>query len=109
MPGKDDKGDHLRTESILKRDELLSYEELLRIVQLAVSMGMNKLRLTGGEPLVRKGVMGFISRLGGIQGLDDIRLTTNGVLLDENAQLLYETGVRNSTKLRSVTGNLLLL
>jgi len=95
MPGKDDKGDHLRTESILKRDELLSYEELLRIVQLAVSMGMNKLRLTGGEPLVRKGVMGFISRLGGIQGLDDIRLTTNGVLLDENAQLLYETGVRN--------------
>lgn len=95
MPGSDDQGEHLRSSSVLKRGDLLSYEELLRIVQLAVSMGMNKLRLTGGEPLVRKGVMDFIRRLGSIEGLDDIRLTTNGVLLHENAGLLYEAGVRN--------------
>ena len=95
MPVRHDQGKHLRSSSILKRDELLSYEELLRIVRLAVSMGMNKLRLTGGEPLVRKGVMDFIRQLGSIEGLNDIRLTTNGVLLHENAGLLYEAGIRN--------------
>jgi len=95
MPSDNDEGDHLRSSLVLRRDELLSYEELLRIVRLAVSMGMNKLRLTGGEPLVRKGVMEFIRQLGVIEGLDDIRLTTNGVLLHENAESLHRAGVRN--------------
>jgi GTP 3',8-cyclase len=81
--------------AIVKCADLLSYEEMLRIVTLAVGMGMNKLRLTGGEPLVRKGVMGFIRNLAKIKGLEDIRLTTNGVLLHENAAELYEAGIRN--------------
>lgn len=81
--------------AIVKCADLLSYEELLRIVGVAVGMGMNKLRLTGGEPLVRKGVMGFIRSLAGIKGLEDIRLTTNGVLLHEKAAALYEAGIRN--------------
>jgi cyclic pyranopterin phosphate synthase len=79
---------------MLPHEELLSYEELLRIVGLVVDMGMNKIRLTGGEPLVRKGVMNFISSLSRIDGLDEIRLTTNGVLLHEKAQGLYDSGIR---------------
>lgn len=81
--------------SLVKCMDLLSYEELLRIVNVAVGMGMNKLRLTGGEPLVRSGVMGFIRSLARIQGLEDIRLTTNGVLLHDQAAELYEAGIRN--------------
>ncbi len=79
---------------VLKHEDLLSYEELLRIVKLAVDMGMNKLRLTGGEPLVRRGVMDFITALSQIEGLDEIRLTTNGVLLHEKAAGLYDAGIR---------------
>ncbi|MCF8056175.1 MAG: GTP 3',8-cyclase MoaA [Desulfocapsa sp.] len=79
---------------VLKHEDLLSYEELLRIVGLVVPMGMNKIRLTGGEPLVRKGVMGFIAALSQIDGLDEIRLTTNGVLLKEKAAGLYAAGIR---------------
>ncbi len=81
--------------SLVKCADLLSYEEMLRIVGLAVDMGMNKLRLTGGEPLVRKGVMDFIRNLAKIKGLEDIRLTTNGVLLHEKAVDLYSAGIRN--------------
>ena len=79
---------------LLKHEDLLSYEELLRIVELVVDMGMNKIRLTGGEPLVRKGVMDFIATLSRIEGLDEIRLTTNGVLLKEKAAGLYAAGIR---------------
>ncbi len=79
---------------VLKHEDLLSYEELLRIVTLVVAMGMNKLRLTGGEPLVRRGVMDFITALSRIDGLDEIRLTTNGVLLHEKAAGLYDAGIR---------------
>lgn len=75
--------------------DLLSYEELLRIVNVAVKMGMNKLRLTGGEPLIRKGVMEFIRILATIEGLEEIRLTTNGVLLKEKGAELYAAGIRS--------------
>ncbi len=77
----------------LSHDELLTYEELLRVVRVAVAMGITKLRLTGGEPLVRHNVMHFISSLGGIDGLDDIRITTNGVLLEKYAHDLVSAGV----------------
>jgi GTP 3',8-cyclase len=79
---------------VMQHKDLLSYEELLRIVELAVGMGMNKIRLTGGEPLVRRGVMDFIASLSQIDGLDEIRLTTNGVLLHEKAAGLYAAGIR---------------
>jgi cyclic pyranopterin phosphate synthase len=81
--------------AMVKHAELLSYEEMLRIVGIAVGMGMNKLRLTGGEPLVRKGIMDFIRSLTTIKGLEDIRLTTNGVLLHDKAAELYRAGIRN--------------
>lgn len=79
----------------INANELLTYEELLRIVRIAVSLGMQKLRLTGGEPLIRKGVMNFIRELSLINGLEQIRLTTNGVLLAQKADQLYNMGVRN--------------
>ncbi|MFT5698241.1 MAG: cyclic pyranopterin phosphate synthase [Desulforhopalus sp.] len=83
----------VKSGNFLEHSDLLSYEELLRIVKLAVSLGMNKIRLTGGEPLVRKGILDFISCLNKVQGLDQIRLTTNGVLLEEYGAQLYESGV----------------
>lgn len=79
---------------VLRHDDLLRYEELLRIVNIVVKMGMNKIRLTGGEPLVRKGVMDFVDTLSKIDGLDEIRLTTNGVLLQEKAKGLFDAGIR---------------
>jgi len=78
----------------LGQDELLTYEELLRVVRVAVEMGISKLRLTGGEPLVRKNVLHFIAQLATIPGLDDIRITTNGVLLAGCARELYNAGVK---------------
>ena len=65
---------------MLQHEDLLSYEELLYVVNIVVGMGMNKLRLTGGEPLVRKGVMGFIRSLSAINGLLVFLLTTIGFL-----------------------------
>jgi cyclic pyranopterin phosphate synthase len=74
--------------------ELLSYEELLRVIGLAVELGIRKVRLTGGEPLMRKNVISFIRRLAAIPGLDDIRLTTNGVMLTKCAADLFDAGIR---------------
>ena len=79
--------------SKLQHDELLTYEELLRVVRVAVAMGITKVRLTGGEPLVRRNVMGFIRELTRIEGLGDVRITTNGVLLAQHAQELLDAGV----------------
>lgn len=73
--------------------EVLSYEELLRVTRLAVHGGIRKVRLTGGEPLVRKGVIDFIRQLGRVDGLEQITLTTNGVLLAQYAADLRAAGV----------------
>lgn len=78
----------------LSSGELLSYEELLRVIGLAAELGIRKVRLTGGEPLVRKHIDNFIVGLGKIPGLEDIRLTTNGVLLGQYAEKLYQAGIR---------------
>ncbi len=78
----------------LLHSEILTYEEILRIARLAVRGGIRKIRLTGGEPLVRKGIIDFVRRLGTVDGLDQITLTTNGVLLPEMAEDLLASGVR---------------
>ena len=64
----------------VRRQDLLSYEEMERIVRVFAGLGINKLRLTGGEPFVRKGLMDFLWKLSAIDGLDDLHLTTNGTL-----------------------------
>ena len=79
--------------SKLDQEELLTYEELLWVVRVAVEMGITKVRLTGGEPLVRRGVLDFIRELMRIEGLGDVRITTNGVLLARYAQELLDAGV----------------
>ncbi len=95
MPsGSQDEKTTVKTGKFLAHSDLLTYEELLRVVRLAVAMGMNKLRLTGGEPLVRKGVLDFIHQLSLLEGLEQVRLTTNGVLLAEYAEKLFAGGIR---------------
>jgi cyclic pyranopterin phosphate synthase len=96
MPEEEHNRDsQVKTGKFLPHSELLSYEELVRVVRLAVSQGMNKLRLTGGEPLVRKGILEFIHQLSQLEGLTEVRLTTNGVLLAEYAEMLYAEGIRH--------------
>jgi cyclic pyranopterin phosphate synthase len=76
------------------REEILTFEEIERFVRVAVSLGVRKLRVTGGEPLLRKDLAKLIGRLGAIEGIHDMALTTNGVLLAEQAQELYDAGLR---------------
>jgi cyclic pyranopterin phosphate synthase len=79
---------------LLPHGEILSYEELLLIARTAVSLGIEKIRVTGGEPLVRRGILVFLSRLAGIPGLRQLVLTTNGLLLEEMAEPLKNAGVQ---------------
>ena len=74
--------------------EILRYEELQLIAEAAVSIGMEKIRITGGEPLVRSGIIGFLERLAGIRGLRQLVLTTNGQLLHRMAADLHRAGVQ---------------
>jgi cyclic pyranopterin phosphate synthase len=78
----------------LQHHEILSYEELLRLVRIALEMGISKVRLTGGEPLVRKGITDFCRRVAGLAGLQSLSITTNGVLLAELGQQLFDAGIR---------------
>ncbi len=88
----------------LPREGVLTYEEILRVTRVAASLGVRKVRVTGGEPLTRKGVIGFIEKLAAVPGIEDIGLSTNGTLLAEpdpehgtgrtTAQRLAEVGVK---------------
>jgi cyclic pyranopterin phosphate synthase len=77
----------------LRRDELLSYEEIAEVVRAMAGMGLRKLRITGGEPLVRRDLHVLVRQLRAIDGIDDIALSTNAVLLDEQAEALRDAGV----------------
>ena len=78
----------------LERDELLSFEEIERLVRVLASMGVDEVRLTGGEPLVRRDLPVLVRMLAGTPGVRDLSLTTNGVLLDRFAGPLVEAGLR---------------
>jgi cyclic pyranopterin phosphate synthase len=78
---------------LISHDDILRYEEILEIVQLAKDMGIRKLRITGGEPLVRRGVLDFVSMLTKMDGIEDVGLTTNGVLLAAMARDLRIAGL----------------
>jgi len=78
----------------VQRAEILSFEEIERFARVAVSLGVTKLRITGGEPLVRKDLPVLIGKLTEIPGVRDLALTTNGVLLAKQAQDLYDAGLR---------------
>jgi len=99
--------------SLQGHDDILRYEEIIRFVSVAVNMGLIKVRITGGEPLVRKGFIDFISSLKNIEGLQDISLTTNGILLPEFAESIFQAGIHrinisldslNEDKYAKITG-----
>mgnify|MGYP002624073913 CR=1 FL=1 len=75
------------------KDELLSFEEMHRFVQIAAAMGVNRLRITGGEPLVRADLDKLIAKLVGTPGIEDVALTTNGLLLADQAESLKNAGL----------------
>jgi cyclic pyranopterin phosphate synthase len=78
----------------LRREEILSYEEIAQIVRAAASVGVRTIRLTGGEPLVRRDLSRLIATLASISGIDDIALSTNGLLLEEQLPELVRAGLR---------------
>lgn len=79
---------------LVSHSEILSYEEIFTTVQAAVELGINKVRLTGGEPLVRSNLTHLVRMLAQIDGIDDLSLTTNGVLLQRYAPELKEAGLK---------------
>ncbi len=100
-----------------KHEDILSYNEIAEIVRKGVELGLSKIRITGGEPLIRKDLHILIRMLSEIEGINDIGLTTNGVLLPKQAKLLKEAGLNrvnisldtlNSNKFKQITrlGNL---
>jgi cyclic pyranopterin phosphate synthase len=78
----------------LDREEILSFEEIARLVRVLARMGVEEVRLTGGEPLVRRDLPVLVEMLAGTPGVEDLSLTTNGVLLDRFAGPLVEAGLR---------------
>ena len=97
----------------LSHDEILTYEEILRLVRIGIRLGISKIRVTGGEPLVRKGVYGFLTDLSGLDGLADLSLTTNGVSLKANLNKIKGAGIKrinisldtlNRSKFEHITG-----
>ena len=81
----------------LRREQLLTFEEIERLARTFAAMGVEKLRITGGEPLVRRGVDELIARLSPLPGIDDVTLTTNGALLARMAQRLADAGLNRVT------------
>ena len=79
--------------SFIDHSEILTYEEILHIVKLCVKTGISKVRVTGGEPLVRRGIISFLERLGCIQELEEISLTTNGIKLKPFVQDIRRCGI----------------
>ncbi|AEH44016.1 molybdenum cofactor biosynthesis protein A [Thermodesulfatator indicus DSM 15286] len=78
----------------LPPEKILSYEELYQIIKVAVSLGVKRVRLTGGEPLVRKDLVSFVAALAQIPGLEDLALTTNGILFASMALDLKKAGLK---------------
>ena len=78
---------------LLEHDDILSFEEIVVFTKMAVEHGVTKVRLTGGEPLVRKGIVDLVAMLSKINGIDDLTMTTNGILLDKYAKELKEAGL----------------
>ena len=81
----------------LPRQDLLRFEEVTRLVELFTELGVEKVRLTGGEPLLRKNLPLLVSMLATNPRITDLALTTNGVLLAEQAQALYDAGLHRIT------------
>ena len=80
--------------ALVSHQDILSYEEIMLVVRAAVEMGMDKIRITGGEPLVRAGIVELVRMISAVEGIRDISMTTNGILLDKYAAKLAEAGLQ---------------
>ena len=78
---------------LLSHHDILSFEEIVEVVKTGVSMGIEKVRLTGGEPLVRKGIVDLVREIAAVPGIRDLSMTTNGILLPKYAGQLAEAGL----------------
>lgn len=107
----------IRGVKFIPRESILRFEEIVDFVKIASYYGINKVRLTGGEPLVRKGIVSLVKMLSQIKGITDLSMTTNGSLLDKYAQPLADAGLKrinisldtlNPNKFKQITrtGNL---
>lgn len=79
--------------TLLSHQDILRYEEIMEVVREAVMLGIRKIRITGGEPLVRKGIVSLVEQIAGIRKVTDFGLTTNGILLEEFAGPLARAGL----------------
>ena len=86
-----------RDHAFLPRAEILSFEEITRVVGAATALGVTKVRLTGGEPLVRRDLERLVAMLAAVEGISDLALTTNGTLLAAKARALREAGLQRVT------------
>jgi cyclic pyranopterin phosphate synthase len=80
--------------TFIDRAELLTFEEIARFVRVVVPLGIDKIRLTGGEPLMRRDLPRLVAMVASVHGVRDVGLTTNGLLLADQAQALYDAGLR---------------
>ncbi len=78
---------------LVHHSEILSYEEIAQVVRAAVQLGIDKIRITGGEPLVRADIVELVGMIAGIEGIRDISMTTNGILLEKYAAELVDAGL----------------
>jgi len=88
---------YCRTEPVfqkLKHDDILRYEEILRIIKVSLHLGITKVRITGGEPLVRRDIFPFLSKLSSMDGIQDLSFTSNGTLLARNIPQIVNAGIR---------------
>jgi len=76
-----------------QHEDILSFDEIIEVVKTGVNLGISKIRITGGEPLVRKGIISLIQNISLVKGVEDLALTTNGILLHEFAQPLKNAGL----------------
>lgn len=83
--------------TFLPRQEILRFEEIVRVARIAAGLGVGKIRLTGGEPLLRRGLDDLVAMLAAVDGIDDLALTTNGVLLAHHAEALALAGLSRVT------------
>ena len=81
----------------LKKDQVLSFEEIVRLTKIFIKLGVNKVRLTGGEPLVRKNIETLISSISSLDESVDLAMTTNGYLLNKFANILFNSGLKRLT------------
>lgn len=78
---------------LISHNDILSFEEIIEVIQIAVNLGIDKIRITGGEPLVRKGIVNLVQEISKIQGIKDFGMTTNGILLEDFAEKLANAGL----------------